>query len=213
MILAAHQPDLLPWSGFWFKMAKADLFDVAIHDQFQSRGYQRRVKMRDTWASLPLADDPNLCPITKVRLAPNAKTVLRETIIGRYRNAEFWPLRGLRLLSLIDDAPSDLLWAFNLSLILGVRSMLGISTPIGIASPPVGRGNDGLVSLCRYYDAQTYLSGTGGMAYMGDLAEFKAADVDVVWSAHRPVERDSVVTVLMDYDDPLGLIMEEGTPR
>ena len=33
-IYAAHQPDLLPYSGFWYKMAKADVFDLKIWDQF-----------------------------------------------------------------------------------------------------------------------------------------------------------------------------------
>lgn len=63
MILAAHQPDLLPWTGVWHKMDRADVFDVAIHDQFQSRGYQRRVQMRGSWTSIPLVGKPTLCPI------------------------------------------------------------------------------------------------------------------------------------------------------
>ena len=51
MIVAIHQPDLLPYSGFWFKMATCDTFVLAVHDQVQKHGYQRRVRMRGTWVS------------------------------------------------------------------------------------------------------------------------------------------------------------------
>ena len=35
-LVSIHQPDLLPYSGFWFKMAVSDVFVVARHDQFQN---------------------------------------------------------------------------------------------------------------------------------------------------------------------------------
>jgi len=35
MRVAVHQPDLLPWSGFWFKMINCDRFVVAVHDQLR----------------------------------------------------------------------------------------------------------------------------------------------------------------------------------
>ncbi|MBD4563452.1 hypothetical protein GUG69_02530, partial [Xanthomonas citri pv. citri] len=46
MRVTIHQPDLLPYSGFWYKMAVSDAFIVSRHDQFQKQGYQRRVRMR-----------------------------------------------------------------------------------------------------------------------------------------------------------------------
>ena len=46
MLYSAHQPDLLPYSGFFYKMANADVFDLKIWDQYVNRGYQRRVMMR-----------------------------------------------------------------------------------------------------------------------------------------------------------------------
>ena len=52
-LVSIHQPDLLPYSGFWFKMAVSDVFVVARHDQFQKHGYQRRVAMRESWVLPP----------------------------------------------------------------------------------------------------------------------------------------------------------------
>ena len=204
MRLAAHQPDLLPWSGFWWKMAHADVFDLAVWDQFQSRGYQRRVKMRDQWCSLPLIGKPSMVQIVDVQVAPNAKQVLLDTIEGRYRGARHFDNRWPILQTAIDLAfRSTWLWQVNLTLILAMRQWLEIDTPIAIAGPPVGKGVDGLVDLAdRQYRATTYLSGEGGREYMGEWTGRAALE----WSSHQPVTGDSIVSVLMDYADPPDVI-------
>ena len=210
MIVTTHQADLLPYSGFWFKMAKADLFDLKIYDQFQARGYQRRVAMRGNWASIPVVGSPSRARICDVRIRPDeARRVLTDLIVGRYRDARNWHFMGKTLLDMVDGIQTEHLWQFNLSLILGVRELLGISTPVAIGLPPEGRGSVGLVSVLRRYNADAYLAGTGGRAYMGDCEEFRDAGIEVLWSNHAPVTGDSIVSVLMDYDDPLSVVLAE----
>jgi len=210
MIIATHQADLLPYSGFWFKMAKADLFDLKIYDQFQSRGYQRRVSMRGKWASIPVVGNPSRARICDVRIRPEeAGKALSDLIVGRYQGSRNWDPMGKTLLEMIDEIRTEHLWQFNLQLLLGVRELLGITTPISIAVPPEGRGSVGLVSVLRRYDADTYLAGTGGRNYMGDCAEFTAAGIEVQWTTHKAVTGDSIVSVLMDYDDPLAVVLAE----
>jgi hypothetical protein len=116
---------------------------------------------------------------------------------------------GPALLAMIEEIRTEHLWQFNLQLLLGVRELLGITTPVSIAVPPEGRGSTGLVSVLRRYGADTYLAGPGGRAYMGDCAEFTAAGIAVRWSSHRPVTGDSIVSVLMDHDDPLAVVLAE----
>ena len=210
MIVTTHQADLLPYSGFWFKMAKADIFDLKIYDQFQARGYQRRVMMRNKWASIPVIGNPSRARICDVRIRPDeAREALVNLIVGRYRGARNWDVMGKALVGAIQQTHTDHLWQFNLSLILAVRELLGITTPIAICVPPEGRGNVGLVSVLRRYGATTYLTGTGGRAYMGDCAEFKEAGITVRWSTHRAATSDSIVSVLMDYADPMAVVLAE----
>jgi hypothetical protein len=210
MIVTTHQADLLPYSGFWFKMAKADVFDLKIYDQFQARGYQRRVMMRGKWASLPVIGNPSRARICDVRIDPElARTTLVNLLTGRYRGARNWDRMGTVLTQMIEEIHTAHLWQFNLSLLLGVRDLLGITTPISIAVPPEGRGSVGLISVLRRYNATAYLAGTGGRVYMGDCAEFRDAGIAVRWSTHRPVTGDSIVSVLMDFDDPLAVVLAE----
>lgn len=210
MIVTTHQADLLPYSGFWFKMAKADVFDLKIYDQFQARGYQRRVMMRDKWASLPVIGNPTRARICDVRIDPDhARDTLVNLITGRYRGSRNWHVMGRTLVEMIQDIHTTHLWQFNLSLLLGVRDLLGITTPIAVSVPPQGRGSVGLVSVLRRYNATTYLAGTGGRVYMGDCAEFRDAGIAVHWSTHQAVTGDSIVSVLMDFDDPLAVVLAE----
>lgn len=207
--VAAHQPDLLPYSGFWYKMAKADVFDVLVHDQYVQRGYQRRVKMRGEWASIPVAATSGLVPITEVRIDPDeGPRQLRNVIGGRYGGSKHYDRVGPLLLSMIEDIHTDRLWQFNLELIMGVRELLGITTPIAISAPKTLKGAAGLAeAMSRYGTEVTYLSGTGGKNYMGECEDFTARSVKVEWSPHVAATGDSIVTVLMDYDDPMEIIL------
>lgn len=213
MIISAHQTNFLPYSGFWFKLATSDVMDLRYRAQFTERGYQRRVKMRDKWCSLPLVDNPRLEPINKVRIdLPRAKTEVRNVINGRYSGAKHFKTRGIELLDAIDAIETGYLWEFNLELLLHVRDVLGIDTPFALGVDTIGDKAEGVVSLLRAWpQADTYLSGTGARAYMGDTALFDEAGIKVQWSEHRAITHDSIVTLLMDYDDPMEIVMLTNT--
>jgi hypothetical protein len=208
MILASHQCDLLPHSGFWHKMANADVMDISPWYQFQKHGYQRRVQMRGSWCSIPLVGDPSLVPIYRVSTSALATGKLADTIRGRYTGAPFWPKRGPELLDAIRSIHTDQLWVLNFQLLLAVRDMLGIHTPLAVSPQLTQPSTDGLVELCRHYRADTYLSGTGARVYL-DEEELHRNGIDLLWSRHAPVTGESIVTVLMDHEDPLGVVLAQ----
>lgn len=210
MIIAGHQADLLPYSGFWYKMAKADLFDLRIFDPIQPRGFQRRVMMRGRWATIPFIAGPPGSPIAEARILPvETRLVLTDLVTDRYRDAKHWSRYGPYILDLINEVHTEHLWQFNLHLILGIRELLDIRTPVSIARAPLGLGGVGLTSVMKEYNATTYLSGTAGRAYVDQDEGYQDGGVDITWSAHRPVTGDSIVSVLMDYDDPMSVVMSE----
>ena len=211
MILSSHQPDLLPYSGFWYKVARSDVFDLKIYDQFVDRGYQRRVKMRDQWVSVPIRKGASLSPIKEARIdAGEAREVLTKAVLGRYRSARYWDERGPAVLDLIGSISTDKLWVFNHELILGMRDLLGIATPISIAVPAVGRRSPGVISVLKRYPGPiTYLSGTGARAYMGDCREFTEAGIEVEFSRHHAVTGDSILSVFLDYGEPMRVVLAE----
>jgi hypothetical protein len=223
MIYAAHQPDLLPYSGFFYKMAKADVFDIKIWDQFVNRGYQRRVLMRDRWANIPLEPGSSTESIFEKRVKPEAAASLAATVLSRYGSkagdgvSEFWDYedRGVRVLDEITSITTDRLWLFNFQLILFLRDLLGIETPLTLsrAIPDTMRGSEGLIHAMEAFPHPlTYLSGTGARAYMGDCEEFTEKNIPVIWSPHEHVTGDSILTVLFDHEDPMSVVLREKSP-
>lgn len=216
MIYAAHQPDLLPYSGFFYKMYHTDVFDLKIWDQYVNRGYQRRVRMRGEWASLPLVNGSSHDPINAKVVTPNAPSVLADDIHRRYARrhpkAPLWHRHGEWLCDEILSIKTDRLWEFNFRLIMVVRDLLGIETPITFGRPVQEglKGSAGLISAMLIFPRPlTYLSGTGARVYMGNCQEFKEADIPVMWSRHKAITGDSIVSVLMDYEDPLSVVLME----
>lgn len=208
MIVAIHQPDLLPYSGFWFKMINSDVFVVAQHDQFQKHGYQRRVKMRDVWCSHQLVGKPALVPITSVHVLEGWQDRLIGVIRGRYAGSTHWKSRGLPLLDHIAACEGFTLAEVNLALIQLMRVVLGIQTELVFTDPPIEAGVPRLIEQVRAAGGTAYLSGRGAIAYMGDHADrdFAAHGVELKWSNHNVTSGDSVLTILMDYDNPIEII-------
>jgi hypothetical protein len=215
-VYTAHQPDLLPYSGFWHKMAKADVFDLKIWDQFVHKGYQRRVMMRGQWVTLPLVRSSDTDPIHSKRIQDRATAHLADEIVTRYTRARrkppHWDKYGPMICDEILSVRTDLLWELNFRLILLVRDLLGISTPITFSRPaaPGLRGSAGIISTIQAFAGpMEYLSGAGGRAYMGDCREFTEAGIPVLWSRHEALTGDSVLSVIFDHEDPLRVVLAE----
>jgi hypothetical protein len=204
MIVAIHQPDLLPYSGFWYKMINSDVFVLAIHDQFQKHGYQRRVKMRDSWVSHQLEGKPSLVPIDSVIVHDGWQGRLSDSIRGRYIGARHWPDRGPDLLDRIQTLKGRTLVEVNIGLIDMVRDLLEITTPLVTTAPPTRVHVPRLVEEVQLVGGDVYLSGTGGRAYMGTEGEqlFTDAGIELRWSEHVPLTSDSIMTIWLDLDDP-----------
>jgi hypothetical protein len=211
MILAAHQVTFLPGSRFWYKVARADMFDLRYRAQYTQKGYERRVKMRGEWCAVPVVGGPRFEPMNEVRIdLAKAKSQVTNIIKGRYAGAPHYKTRGADLIERINSLETGYLWEWNLELLLYLRDQLGIETPFTLGVDTVGDKAEGVLSFMRVYPGvDTYLSGTGARNYMSDTTIFENAGIKIEWSRHDPVTDDSVVTLLMDYDNPIELIMRE----
>jgi hypothetical protein len=212
--ISAHQPDFLPYSGFWYKLANSELMDLRIHAQIVKRpGYQRRVKMRDDWVNVVLAEGQGFFdPISEVRIDNKAtRSFIINRMRGRYGGSPFFKQRMDDLCDAINEQTSSLLWQFNLGLLMYVRDeVLGIKTPFTISQPSQGTKVEGLLSyLSLYPHLDTYLAGPGAKKYMADTAPFDEVGIKVEWSRHKPVTGDSIVTLMMDYEDPMEMVLQE----
>ncbi|MDR7252139.1 hypothetical protein J2X46_001115 [Nocardioides sp. BE266] len=209
MKVTIHQPDLLPYSGFWFKMATCDTFILSVHDQFQKHGYQRRVKMRDAWCSHQLVGKPALVPINSIEVAEGWQQRIADVVRGRYAGSKFFSTRGAELVDRILACEGRMLDEVNISMIEAVRDMLGIETPLVVTDPPTHAATERLIEQVQMVGGSAYLAGQGGKAYMGDDPEARFAEegLELLWSDHQHSTGDSIVSVLMDEDDPMEIVL------
>lgn len=211
MKVTIHQPDLLPYSGFWFKMATSDVFILSVHDQFQKHGYQRRVTMRGTWCSHQLVGKPSMVPINTVEVAEGWQQRLVDVIRGRYVGARHFRTRGEELTERILASEGRLLHEVNIAMIEIVKDMLGIATPLVVTDPPEEAGTDRLIEQVRMVGGTSYLAGPGGRAYMGEDAEarFARSGLELLWSQHQVTTGDSIVNLLVDEAEPMDLVLRQ----
>ncbi len=191
MKLAAHQPQYLPWLGYFDKMDRVDLFVLLDTVQYRKSEWQNRNRIRTAegwqWLTVPVHFRFPMT-IREVRIddAASWRRKHREALRIQYARA------GLReevlpaLDTLLGQPFADLA-ALNTRAVKLLAGLLGVRTPILLASDldalPDG-ADERLIALCRRFGCSTYLSGAGGRGYM-DLEAYRRAGVRVEFQAFR----------------------------
>jgi hypothetical protein len=191
VIVCNHQPQFLPYLGFFHKVAQSDVCVLLDDVQFMDRHFQHRnsIKMQTGTQMLTVPVEKHRGQLIKdVRLAPIPwRRKMWAAIHTNYSPAPFYKelSKGLEAILLegthetLVQLDMDLLqWAFD---ILEIRAPMKLSSQLGL-SPGEGP-NQHHIAICKALGADTYLSGPGGKEYM-DLAMFEQAGVKVAWQAY-----------------------------
>lgn len=185
-VVSIHQPQYLPYLGFFHKIAHSDVF-VALDDtQFQKNGVQNRNKIKTAqgwqWLTVPVQHRFGQL-INEVRIDGRAPWPRKHmhTLRANYSRTPYFNCYIPKLEELL-TAEYDNLSQLNMALTQWVMSVLEIKTPILLASAlnVCGEQTDRLVSICQAVRADCYLSGPGGRQYM-ELELFAAAGIQVQW--------------------------------
>ena len=201
MIVAIHQPHFLPWLGYLHRMARADLFVLLDHVQFERRNYQNRTMIRvdgeARWLTVPVIQRSQKERITDKRVdnresgarrwAPRQLSTLRYA----YRGAEYLRLYVDELAELL-ETPWERLVDLDQAGLELLRRAFGIRTPMLTSTELGAEGTRGelILNVCRAVGADTLLAGLGGSRGYLDHAAFARAGVRVVLQEFRhPVYR------------------------
>jgi hypothetical protein len=191
MKIAIHQPQYMPWTGYFHKMAGADLFVLLDDVQFKKNEWQHRNRIRNRdgfqWLSVP-----------------NTYTFGQRIMDVRIKHDQDWEAGHLRSLEMcyaraahygeyadafreyyqVRRDTMDVVAADSVRLL---KSLLGITTPLEISSAFnfEGVSTQRLINICRHFGADTYLAGAGGHAYM-DVSLFKKEGIEVEFQQFIP---------------------------
>ena len=190
-VLAAHQPDIFPYVGFFQKMMQSDYFDLAIYDDYAKDRYMSRVKIgrlhQLTWMNVPVVKKSKTM-ICDIALKDCWRSSLQHQISKQYKHFPFFKERYY-VVERVLDSDHTTLAEIGVSSILSIKDFVGIDRPkidyLGYNLPKGQRGI-GIIELVRRYRNKydvdpLYLSGAGGHKYM-DLGVFLDNGVDVRFS-------------------------------
>ena len=189
-----HQPDFLPWLGYFHRLLKADLFIALDHVQFvtgTSRSWTHRDMIKTPqgakWLSLRVQKASFGTPIRDILLAPG--TDWRRDNLNRvrenYRKSPYFHEVFPQLEQLYAQ-PGETMAGMNLASLDLLEDMLDVKTPRMISSQmnPQGTSSAMLVDLLQKAGATRYISGQGARAYL-DADLFEKARIELVWQNFR----------------------------
>jgi hypothetical protein len=188
MIVTIHQPDFLPWLGFFDRWQKSDTYIVLDDVQFLRRGWHHRDKIKTQggvqWLTIPVLKKSLYCQTikeVKINNGENWRYKHLKTIQTSYGKTPNFDLVYGRL-SEIYNREHDLLISLNMDLLEFCSSMLEIKTPVIFASAfhIKSAGSQRLVDLVQSVGGKEYLTGTGSRDYL-DEALFNKEGINVCW--------------------------------
>lgn len=209
-VVSAHQPNFLPYLGFFDKMRQSGIFVIRDEVQFVRSDWHKRNSiridgtdedgnLRGDWVTVPVKDN-------------KAKKEIREMIINnevQIGKGNFWNQRMLnRIRSNYETTPFfkqyfpalqgilstryERLVDLNMAIILWLRECFNISTEIVRATELRGyekayEPNEDLIRITKACNGDVYLSGDGGKEYLR-LEQFSQAGIEVRFQEfHHPV--------------------------
>ena len=229
MIVTVHQPEHMPWLGYFSKMDSADLYVILDDCQYRKDYFQNRNKILTSKGL-----DYITVPVVKKHIE---KTLIKDVLIadnnwktnyiGRidasYRKAPYFSSIMPTVERLIRTNHTHIS-ALNISIINTFRDILGITTPIvmssdyNITSTASKRNAD----LVRAAGGSIYLSGPSGRDYLVD-GDF--TDIDIIYHDYvHPIYRQyyepfipyaSILDLVMNYspEESINIIRSGYTRR
>ncbi len=187
LVEAGHQPNYLPWLGFFDKMQRCDVFIIEDDIQLERQGFvtRNRIKTREgvRWLSVPIKHTGGPVMINEAEIAYNEDWRKKHwfAIKHAYVKGPLWD----RYSGFFEETYSrewELLIDLNMHIIKGLMKFFRIDKPLVMSSSlkATGRKSDLLISQCKALGATVHLSGEGGKDYL-DMKSFERENIGVIF--------------------------------
>ncbi len=184
MICAIHQPQYLPWLGYFDKMSRADVFVLLDNVQFKKNEWQNRNRIRTSndegwqWLTVPVCHEFGQ-NINEVKIKPTVdwRSQHQRAFEANYARApyfkSFWPeIRSLYEKEWLILGDLNIASVQLLARLLGIKTRIVIASDLSVSAVRTQR----LIDICRAVDCGTYLAGAGAEDYM-DFDLFQASGI------------------------------------
>lgn len=183
MIVCVHQPNYLPWLGFFAKVSRSDVYVVMDNVQFPNRCWTNRVRIAGNreplWLTVPVRRVGREILIADVEVDHSHDWVKKHllTLEARYSRCAHFKTIYPPLVQILETRPGRLV-ELNVRLIRWILDALCITTRVVLGSElnVAGKASELIVSMCRAVGATDYVAGQGSADYE-NLEVYKEAGV------------------------------------
>lgn len=186
MTVSVHQPQYLPWLGYFDKIDRSDRFVILDTVQYKKNEFQNRNKIKTAqgwqWLTVPVRYRfPQCICEVPINNDTNWRHKHRQALLTNYAKAAYFE-RFMPAFEGMLAQDWNHLHELNAQTVRILMDAFGIHTPVerapdqGLSEDPTGR----LVDICCRAGADTYLSGASGQGYL-DLDQFEAAGIRVAF--------------------------------
>ena len=186
MIVAVHQPQYLPWLGYFDKIRRADVFCYLNDVQYKKNEWQNRNRIKTAqgwqWITVPVRYRfPQKINEVYINNAVEWKKKHLQAMVTNYNRAPYFK----QVVGILEDAFSkdwEFISELNVHLIESLKIMLNLETKRSVHSSNLElreEPTDRLIDICKALGADTYLAGQGGIEYM-DLERFEKSGLKVI---------------------------------
>lgn len=221
MIVGIHQPNFLPWLGFWNKMALSDIFVLFDDVQFpRGKTYAHRCLIKGSnntkWLNVTAKNKSELKTYREINIT-NYEWIEKSlnSIYNDYHKSEhfnylFEDLKG------IFEKKHSLLFDLNFDLIKLILGKLELRTKIELSSKLCNdnidaRGEEKIIHILKTLGATKYISGTGqGSRRYLDETTFEKNQIQLVWQTYNHPQYKQINGDFVAYLSIIDLLMNEG---
>mgnify|MGYP001384580567 FL=1 len=185
MRVAIHQPEYLPWLGFFKKMMNVELFVFLDDVQFRKKGWQNRNRIRindgTTLLSIPVHTHsyPKINEVT-IDNEKNWSIRHKKSILYNYARAPYFD-EIKDFIESIFEKKFQYLVDLNTEIIKFIMNELEIKSKIVFSSELEisKKGSDRVLDICKAVGADHYITGTFWAESNLRVEEFKKSNIDV----------------------------------
>lgn len=216
MIVSVHQPQYIPWLGYFDKIDRADNFVLLDNVQFKKNEWQNRNKIKTStgwqWLTVPVTYRyPQLINEVTINNTVRWQHKQRQAILSNYKKAPYF-----QFLEPFFEEIFTLSWEtisrLNSEMVKKLANLLGLDTPIYIASQlgtfPTDP-DERLIAITKHFGADTYLAGSGGSQYM-NMDKYEKSGVNVMFQKYEHPVYDQLYGKFEPYMSVIDLIFNHG---
>jgi hypothetical protein len=176
MILAVHQPQYIPWLGYFEKIEKSELFLFLDDVQFKKREYQNRNRIKtpngELWLTVPVISKNHFFQkISEVQINTTEDWQKQhfKSLEHNYSKAKYFT-EHKAFFEEIYSKKYDLLIDVSMDIINYVLKYLEINTKCELSSKykVLTQSTQRIIDLAKATNSTVYLSGSGGKDYMDE---------------------------------------------